>query len=85
MVKRSDSIDCRYHSILEEFRCFLVSWTRAVKETNKRFFQIETLNLQMVDFALSTNDTQCNEVAKTSVAIQKKISGAKNVQTTCTS
>ena len=52
---------------------FLLSWTRAVKETNKRFFQIETLNLQMVDFALSTNDTQCNVVAKTSVAIRKKI------------
>ena len=61
---------------------FLLSWTRAVKETNKRFFQIETLILQMVDFALSTNDTQCNVVAKTSVAILKKISGAKNVQAT---
>ena len=40
---------------------FLLSWTRAVKETNKRFFQIETLNLQMVDSAFSTNDTQCKD------------------------
>ena len=61
---------------------FLLSRPRTVKETNKRSFQIDTLNLQMVDSAFSTNDTQCNVVAKTSVAIQKKISGAKNVQAT---
>ena len=82
MVKRSGSIESGTTFPWEGFRCFPFSWTKAVKETNKSFFQIMTLNLQMVDNAFSTNVTQCNVVAKTSFAIQKKISGAKNVQAT---